>query len=302
MEIRAFDPSLAADAVAVYNWMTARTPYCYPLTPDIFAEAVTDRKEFNPEGFFIAYAGGRPQGLIHAWTFERNGATGGSILLFLAQDRLVCRELLAAALDHMKRRGARSCEVMGNAPGSHFFYRGVHLGFEVCLWRGYYAAINALERAGFDLVCDGFFMSRQLDGDAGDAPPPEGITLAIRPGEDAGSFYTNARVEARLGDEPIGGCRFHLLKRLSAHLGRGIGQITIGIDEKHHRRKIGSALLARAHGELFRLGARTVILATNHELYPAIRMYEKLGYRKEVAELRVYAGDFDELHGEHPKS
>lgn len=294
MEICRFEPSRVGDIVALYNWMTVRAPYCYPIAPDIFNEAVAGRTEFDPEGFFIAYDKGRPAGLLHAWMCERNGATGGSILLFLACDRHVCRALLAAALDFMKCRGSRRCEVMGNAPGTRLFYGGVHLGLEACLWRGYYAAINALEHAGFDLVCEGFIMSMPMDQEPVLVPPADGVALSIKPDGDAGSFYTNATVEARLGEERIGGCRFHFLKRLSAHLGKGVGQITIAIDEKYHRRKIGSALLTRAHQELYRMGARTVILATNYELYPAIRMYEKLGYRKELIDLWVFARDFDD--------
>lgn len=294
LEIHGFEPSRVGDAVAVYNRLTLCTPFCYPITAEIFAEAVARRKEFDPAGFLIAYADGQPVGLIHAWLFERRGAKGGSILLFLAVERLVCRRLLSAALDYLRRRGAQVCEVMGNAPGTRMFYAGIHMGYEVSLWRGYYAAVNALEHEGFDLVCEGFIMSKTLAQEPEVEPPVAEVTLRLKPGEDTGPFYTQAAVEAYAGEENIGACHYHFLKRLSAHLGKGIGQITISLSEKYHRRRIGSALLSRAHQELYRMGVRTVILATNYELYLAIRMYEKLGYRKELIDLWVFAKYFDE--------
>ena len=182
------------------------------------------------------------------------------------------------------------CEVMGNFSGGRLFYAGVHMGCEVCLWNGYYAAVNALKRLNFELTLHGFIMACEMQAEPEAQQPAAEITFKLAPQEDTGSFHTNARVEAYLGDERIGACNYHFLKRLSQHLGRGIGQITIAVDERYHRRKIGSALQTRAHRELFRLGARKVILATNYRVYPAIKMYEKLGYRKELVDLFMFTG------------
>ncbi len=288
MTIRRFEPTMANDVVAIYNHVTVRTPFCYPITAELFAEAVTMRKEFDPAGLLVAYADGRPAGLIHAHAIESNGAAQGCVALFLANQRAVCQRLLAAALAHLRQRGARGCSVTAN-PAARVFYAGVFMGMEVLLWRGYYAVINSLEREAFDQTCEGFIMSKSLEREPDVEPYPADITMRINHDEDSGSFYTNDSIEAYAGEERIGACPYHFLKRLSSHRGQGIGQIGISVDARYHRRRIGSALLTRAHRELYRMGAKTVILATNYALYPAIKLYEKLGYRQELIPLRCYA-------------
>ena len=62
IEVRCFEPAMTGDAVAVYNRLTTRTPFCYPITPEIFAEAVSAKSIFEPAGFFVAYAEGQAGG------------------------------------------------------------------------------------------------------------------------------------------------------------------------------------------------------------------------------------------------
>jgi ribosomal protein S18 acetylase RimI-like enzyme len=281
---------MTGDVVTVYNRRTAHTPYCYPLDEGLLEAAVTSHPDFEPDGFFVAYDRGRPVGLIHTGLVERDDETHGAIMLFLADGRRACNALLDRGLGFLRRGGAEICHVMAQESRNDRFYAGVHMGYEVALWQGYFAVANALERKGFEPVRLGFMMEKDLDSEPEPVPPGAGIEIRVSRDEDTGELYTNGSVTAHDGDARIGACWFRQLKKLSAHLGKGIGQIGIGVDEEYRRRGVATALLSRAHLELYRDGARRVILATNYAAYPAIRLYKKLGYLENLVNLLVLTG------------
>lgn len=292
LEVKVFQPSMLDDVVAAYNRLTARAPYCYPLTPEVFAEAVTGESAFDPAGFFVAYDEGRAVGFIHAGIPKEAASGHGGILIFLGEERLACRKLLVEAIGFLKQAGVNVCHVTGHESGNREFYSGVHMGCDVAHWQGYFMPANALRWQNFEIEREGFVMSRNLGPDMAAQSPKIDASLRVECLGDAGSFYTTGKVKARVEEEDIGSCTFYFMKRLSQHLGKGIGQIAIAVDERFQRKGVGSALLSRAHQELYKAGARKVVLATNYALYPAIRMYEKLGYRKELVNMTKYTGYF----------
>ncbi|MDP6356565.1 MAG: GNAT family N-acetyltransferase [Planctomycetota bacterium] len=277
---------------SVYNRLTYRTPYCYPLTPELLREAVTAKDGFDPAGFFVACRDGSPLGFLHAGLIGEDRRTG-SVFLFIAEDRDACYALLDAALDFFKRGGVTHCYTMSNLSLSNDYYAGVHMGYEVGLWSGFYQVCEVFRRRGFELIRERFVMRRDLAERPDEAVSDEAFELAVEPEPDTGSFYTNGAVVARDSGRCIGRCGYHMLTQVSRHFGRGIGQITMGVDEEYHGKGVGAAMLTRAHCELHDQGARQVILTTNYAFYPAIRFYEKLGYRKELIHLPVYAAYFE---------
>jgi ribosomal protein S18 acetylase RimI-like enzyme len=289
IEIRTIQRAATEDVVTVYNTATVFTPYCYPLTESLFEEAVTGKECFDPSGFFVAYRARKPVGFIHAGLLD--DPEQGSIFLFIAEEREACRRLLAAAVAWMRERSAKTCFTMSNLSMSNKFWGGIHMGYEVGLWQGFYEVTAAFRRnAFFDLTRERFVMTRALDAEPAAGSPTADISMQVRKDNDTGSVYTNGTVNAMAGDTQVGWCGFHLLKRLSEHLGRGIGQITVAVDSRFRRRGIGSALLAEAHRRLYALGARKVMLTTNYQLFPAIKLYEKHGYRKELVHMPVFTG------------
>ena len=295
IKVKCYQPAMLLDVVNVYNQLTAKTPYCYPITPEVFTEAVTSKDIFDPAGFFVAFDGGKPAGFLHVRILEKAGRTEGGIQMFLAEDRSACRKLLSEAIDFLKRGGAAVCHVMAFESKNQKFYAGVHMGYEVPLWEGYYPVAAALRKRGFELVREGFVMSMPLNAGDEILEPGIDVSFSVNHTDDAGSFYTNGVVETGISGEKIGSCDFHFLKRLSRHLGKNIGQIAIRVNEQYHRKGIGSGLLSRAHQQLFDKGARKVILTTNYSLYPAIRLYEKLGYRKELIKTFAFKGYLNEM-------
>ena len=283
VEIAPYAEDKIEDVLRIYNAVTVFTPYCYPLTEEVFREAVVSNPLFRADGFAIAYSGGVPQGFIHCGVFEPTcHENTGAIYLFLASDRIVCHRLLDTAVEFFAERGVTTCYALCPESHSGRFYAGIHIGYEVSLWQGFYPVVAAFERSPiFDRAREGFIMSMDMDTQPEQAEASIDVTIEVERQPDTGSLYTNATVLARVGGEEAGRCSFHLLKRLSDHLGKGIGQITMGVNERYRRKGIGLAILTRAHRELYNIGARRMLLGTNYQLYPAIKLYEKAGYRQE---------------------
>jgi len=295
LEISPFEPSIAEDIAHFYNRATSLTPFCYPVTSDILDEAVFSKSDFEPEGLFVAVERGEVKGFIHAGCLETapDDPKKGSIFLFIAQERDVCLALLDKAVHSLKARGAQVCHTMSNDSESNRYYSGVHMGYEVALWQGFYQVVAAFERhPDFDLTRQRFFMSLSMAHQPDVVEPRMEVRFAVEDKGRTGSFYSTAEVCAVADGERLGACTFHYLDRLSAHLGTGIGQIQIGVDERYRRKGIASALLSRAHRELYSRGARKVILTTNYELYPAMKLYEKTGYSREPVNAPVYTAHF----------
>jgi GNAT superfamily N-acetyltransferase len=298
LEIKSLTVELLPDVVDVYNRLTNFTPYCFPLTPDLFQTQVMAKKNFNSESCWLAYQAGKPAGYLHAGIIEKkeppSPARHGSIYLFLADDREVAQALFRQAILFFKANKLKTYYAVAvHWSESNRFYGGIHMGIEVCLWRGFYIVRNVLQRAGADSICDGFIMSKRLDTMPEIEAPSADVTVRVEHAPDNNPLLANGKVTAWHEDRKAGGCYFSYLKELSRHLGKGIGQFTMGVDSSFRRKNIGTALLTRAHAELYQMGVRKMILATNYSLYPAICMYEKLGYRKEIIDLYSSFGNVE---------
>ena len=292
IEIAPYTEDKLEDVLRIYNAETVFTPYCYPLTEEVFREAVVSNPLFRADGFILAYSNGAPRGFIHCGVLEatRHENTG-AIYLFLASDRVVCHRLLDTAVEFFAERGVTTCFAMCPESRSGRFYAGIHIGYEVSLWQGFYQVVAAFERSPiFDRTREGFNMSMDMDTQPEQAEALIDLTVDVEHQPDTGSLYTNATVWARVKGEEAGRCSFHFLKRLSDHMGKGVGQITMGVDERYRRKRVGLAILTRAHRELYNIGARKMLLGTNYQLYPAIKLYQKAGYRQEPINRLNYWG------------
>jgi GNAT superfamily N-acetyltransferase len=287
IEIKNFNENLLEDIVKIYNTGTVFTPYCAPLSADLLKNSILSRDNFDPEGFFAGYKYGEPAGFIHAGYASAHFKEKkiGSIYLFMSEERDVSQALLERAIGYFRSRGTAfircffsNCE----------FYAGIYMGTEVVCWTGFYNIINTLEKNGFETTLHGFIMRKDMDEPPEVLSPEQGIILRVEPSQDCPGLYTNTTVKAFDNEKEIGHCEFHILKPISAHLGKIIGQLGIAVDSAYRKKKIGSALLSKAHSEMYKMGARRVILATNYALYPALQMYLKFGYSKELIDIKGF--------------
>jgi len=132
--------------------------------------------------------------------------------------------------------------------------------------------IERVEEKDLDEI---YFLEIECFGD--DAYPKSFFEYVLR---DRETIFLKALVRGELAGFIVG----RYFKKL------GIGQVySIDVAEKFRRRGIGSALLREFEKELSKLGAREVVLQVSVDNIPAIRLYEKNGYRI-VGRIRGYYG------------
>jgi ribosomal protein S18 acetylase RimI-like enzyme len=268
--------------IKVFNDCTRYAPYSLKLTPELvegfiapFGRTVEDhaRIAFNGDAAGISHVG------IHVAGTKRTGM----VYLLLANDNDAAQRLLEDAEAWFKVKGIRDVLAYWWYPNP---YRFILHGAEVYGWAGAYAAMNGYRRMGYDIALDVVVMSKDFEGDAIRLPDYDGLELRETvTSED--ELAWSAEVAAYMGGRRVGGCGFMHMKALSAHFGKGIGQFNIGTDPTQHGHNVGRALLEHAHARLHERGVRKVLLATNQELFRAIKFYEKMGYRPES--IRAYS-------------
>jgi ribosomal protein S18 acetylase RimI-like enzyme len=268
--------------IKVFNDCTRYAPYSLKLTMELvegfivpFGRTVEDHAciAFNGEAAGIAHAG------IHVDGMKRTGV----IYLLLANDNDAAQKLLEEAEGWFREKGIRDVLAYWWYPNP---YRFILHGAEVYGWAGAYAAMNGYRRMGYDIALDVVVMSREFDENAIQLPDYCGLDLReTLTSED--ELVWSAEVAAFSGGKQVGRCGYMHMKALSTHFGKGIGQFNIGTDPAEHGHDVGRALLQHAHARLHERGVRKVLLATNQELFRAIKFYEKMGYRPEA--VRAYS-------------
>ena len=152
-------------------------------------------------------------------------------------------------------------------------------GTESYCFGGLYPTRNAFTRQNWDLELDIVNMYMDMPSE------PEIINsdaAIIEEGQTESDLAISGVFRVKKDDEVLASCGYTYLKEISAHFGRGIGQIWIYSQQTTHGQGYGLHVMTAAHNRLYGLGARRVILATNNALFRAIKFYEKLGYKSEI--------------------
>jgi len=268
--------------IKVFNDCTRYAPYSLKLTPELvegfiapFGRTVEDHAciAFNGEAAGISHVG------IHVDGTKRTGM----IYLLLANDNDAAQKLLEEAEGWFREKGIKNVLAYWWYPNP---YRFILHGAEVYGWAGAYAAMNGYRRMQYDIALDVVVMSKDFEENAIRLPDPGALELRETL-ESEDELAWSAKVTAFSDGRQVGGCGFMHMKALSAHFGKGIGQFNIGTDPAEHGHDVGRALLQHAHARLHERGVRKVLLATNQELFRAIKFYEKMGYRPES--IRAYS-------------
>ncbi len=88
---------------------------------------------------------------------------------------------------------------------------------------------------------------------------------------------------ARSGERIVGCCAV-------VNNGQGIFELAkMGVDEDQQNKQIGTRLVSACIEKVKSLNARALVLETNASLLPAIRIYEKLGFKKVDCAYTEYA-------------
>jgi GNAT superfamily N-acetyltransferase len=268
----------------IYNHATVYSPYTLPLDEQIIALRLTPYCQSN-ETFCAIALGNGEEAILHASKYSGPLAVNGDqppigmIHLLMASHNNIATWLLQQAeawfLEHGLTR-IHSCGWQQN-PWQYILF-----GSEAYIWGGMYPAVNAFRRQNFDLELDVVVMSLEMPTELDFIRPAlSALEITDTPGIDD-FFARTGELKAFVDGKQVGVCGYQLLRAISNHIHKGLGQIYISADSNLHGQGVGPALLTQAHHRLYQLGARRVTLVTNISLFRAIKFYEKLGYRAET--------------------
>lgn len=261
--------------IGIFNRLTVFSPYTLPLSMDLMHKHVIP---FGDEAGQICLIGKNRQGegIIHAGLYA--GENIGLIYVLLGDNNNIAEALLRSAEDWLLGKGmtfVRACNWRPNP------YKFILHGTETYIWGGSVPAINAFARLHYDLTDESVIMICKMAAEpAVQIPEQPGLQLIHEDLLDD-DLVKRGKFTLMLDDKKAGSCTYDYLKAISAFFGKPTGQIAIGIDGQLFGKGLGQALLLSAHRELYRLGARQVMLHTVQRLFRAIKLYEKVGYTEQ---------------------
>ena len=151
-------------------------------------------------------------------------------------------------------------------------------GTESYCWGGLYPTRNAFTRQGWDLELD--IVNMYMDMPTSPNIADSGAEI-IEVDRTESELDISGKFRIIRDGEALASCGYTYHKAISAHFGKGIGQLWIHSKADAHGQGYGLHVISAAHNRMYQLGARRVILATNNQLFRAIKFYEKLGYAAE---------------------
>jgi GNAT superfamily N-acetyltransferase len=275
---------------AIFNRCSVFAPYTIPLTEGLVERHIAAYHRNNESIAFIGASDStnrrNHEGIIHAGICRMGEATIGHIFMLFAESNEIACRLVTEVEAWFKQRNITQIFAFWWPANPYNFI--LH-GRETYGWAGAFPTNNAFRKLDYDLLNDIVVMQLKMDAEPKvSMPEPELHGLEIRqlPLDD-NELAWSSRVEAYQNGKKIGHCEMYDLLAISQHFKKRIGQITIDTDSSVHGAGVAKLLLTYAHRELYRQGARSVMLATGQALFRAIKFYQKLGYEAEL--IRAYS-------------
>ncbi|NLW49920.1 MAG: GNAT family N-acetyltransferase [Candidatus Brocadiaceae bacterium] len=275
-ELRPFDPDRPGPEIAVVNAFTAGWPYSRPIDEALVRHWRT-QPGFEPDLMLTAWRGGRPRAFIHG---ERVDAETGGILILAvppgnAGDGAWLLEEWGRLLSERNLKHARG-------PGwrSGACYGGFVIGQEPYLPSWADGAIESFIRAGYRMKPSDVILIRDLSEPIRQEAVPEGyevIEVDTAPEYDADVFGYHAVRDGRKAAH----CYARLYPHLRSPDGTLVGQIgNVTTQPEHRSRGLARIMVQMSLRRLADMGAGEALIATGLENFPALRAYERAGYRR----------------------
>jgi len=275
LAMRTFSPETEPDVISVVNAYTAGWPYCQPLGPELIAHWRTLGPAFQPDRMRIASRDGEPRAFAHG---ELDGDCHYVHLLAMVPGAIEEGvELLRAA--EQQARAAGATRLCGPTCVSGKFYGGYVLGLEPYHPHWGTAATEAFVQVGFRITQSEALMIASR-APVSEVQIPRGYELVETPC--APEFEAVAFRYAALYDgREVAVCGGRLYPSLPAPSGGTIGQVgPVDTDEAHRNRGLATALVTLTLDRLWHWGAVEALVSTGLENGPALRAYEKAGFRR----------------------
>ena len=291
--IDVYDRQCLEGMTTLYNAETDFEPHIAPLTPDRFVELVEKKSYFDPSGLFVAVDSGQVAGWIHACVAagsEGHHDPESKIprirMLIYPRNRLkIGGALVSEATEWLKGSGQNIFLAM-HAQVGYPFYRGLWLGGEPMCPAALPHVHIAFEVGGYKTTQESIFMAIEMD-----KPPKEAKTdlalefveseanMAHDPMRESWIGFKPMRTQALMGDEGVGSIAWVILPHVADRLGAPCVNIWgMGVQEKHRRKGIATALVSHIMSRSYELGARFASVGTQLWNAPAHATYAKLGF------------------------
>ena len=276
IEIRPFGPETEADAVHLINAYIAGWPYTRPIDAELLAHWKSLGESYQPGNMLIAYRGGAARCFLHG---ERENDHHFAHILAVAPGAIEeGAALLKQVEEQARRNGVR--RICGPTCRSGRFYGGYILGLEP--YHPHWAAdvTDAFVQAGYAISQSEALMVADLTDLVAPREMPAGYEIAE--GNAEPEFLANVfRFTAVHGGAEVATCGGRLYPRLPARGGGPTGQLGfVGADEQHRGKGLATALVTHSLKRLQEWGAPAALISTGLENTPALRAYERAGFRR----------------------
>jgi ribosomal protein S18 acetylase RimI-like enzyme len=286
-----------------------------PVTPGILEQFVFSKPYFDPHGLIVVLSDNTPIGFAHAGfgpNDEQNALStdiGTTYQLMLRADRrnaALAKELLARAEEYLRIRGAKVIYAGGIRP-LNAFYLGLYGGSELpgilagdqifneaCRQSGYRdidrVEVMLLELANFrpPIARNLRQLRREMIAHETQAPPPRNWWDSCTTGSFDRLHFTLRRPGS---SDAAADVWFWDVEPLSTSWGApAAGMFDLEVPGDQRRKGLATYLLAEAFDRLLTRGVRLVEAQTMQHNMGALKLYEKLGFKK-VDEGIVYRKD-----------
>lgn len=276
IDIRAFGPKRAADAIEVINSYIAGWPYVRPVDAALVDHWRT-LPAYQPKHIRLAYRNGEARAFLHGQVYEDQRF----MIHLLALKRGAVEEAVRLLADAERRaRTLDLTHLVGPNWRALIFYAGYVLGQEPYHPHWAAEATEAYVRAGFRLSHAGVLMVADLKRRLALEQPPAGYEVREieRKPEFGGLPFGYA---AFVHDERASYCYGRLYPGLRAPGGGIVGQLGhVETDEAHRGRGLARVLCRLGLRRLRDLGAAEALICTGLNNIPALRVYERVGFAR----------------------
>lgn len=291
LQIRTLRDASLTDVIGLYNRGIKNNPYSGQLDEATWSDVIVGKPYYSPDEVLVAYDNGRPLGyahLCHAPNADRSGpdpAVGSIEALFFDPARPDAgAALLAASVEQQRTVGAQ--KILGWSSFSGYpLYRGIFVGLEPLAREQDRHIVQAFLNAGFEYCQRSVEMVINYDQPVEEHWPEIGLDFTVGPWMPTSAWEQATwrglepyRSKVYVGDEQVGSCLYALMPVISRSFGAPVACIGgLGINEQWRRKGIAAVLVARALNHMHSLGARRLVLGTQHDNWAAHATYRKVG-------------------------
>lgn len=289
-----YDKKYLDGIISLYNSETDFEAHIAPLTPDRFAELVEKKSYFDPAGLFVAVESGQPVGWIHSCLApgsEGHHDPDAKIprirMLIYPRNRLKIGAALVNEATTWLKKSGQGMFLAIHAQVGYPFYRGLWLGGEPMCPASLPHIHMALEVGSYKTTQESIFMTFEMTQPLMRSNTNTAIKfieseadMAHEPMRESWIGFRPMRTQALLDGENVGSISWVILPHVADRLGAPCMNIWgLGIQEKHRRKGIATALISNAISSSYEQGARFASVTTQIWNSPAHATYARIGFK-----------------------